>query len=542
MTSRSLGHRAPLLWLLLPLMIGLALGKLAWLPVSPAWSAGAAVILIAAALLFRRPWTSCLVLGVVLSGTALYEIERARLTDWDELPPREAKITVHADRLFSPRPDGKSVSGLGHIISSDALLPELNGQAVYFSLSLKRGTPPPIRSSELVVIGVLQTLPRNPPDDTFDGYLANAGINFRLTRGRILETTAPATIYYRFCDAALQRFDRLLDFGIGAHPKLSGVYRAMLLGQQQELSEEQHTIFMQSGTMHLFSVSGLHIATIAGVIYGVLVLLRLPRWAQLVVGGVLLWLYVDITGGTPSAVRSWIMVMFLYASRTLRVPGGPLAALVASAVVVLIFQPLQLFSASFQLSYGIVAALLLFGLPLGEACVERWALFADLPKAAWSWHQRWRDHLWRGLLGMLAIGVASTLVSLVLGITIFKLSTPGGLAANLVLIPASVLVVLAGFLSLLCGLAGLGTLGLVFNHAGILVLAVMEKCVRFFVTLPGVYHPAQFSAGWAGYAATSLVLITMLYGYAMRWESKRGGFWPPFAFVVLALVLGVSFD
>jgi len=356
-----------------------------------------------------------------------------------------------------------------------------------------------------------------------------------------VETAAPASAYNRFCDAALRRFDRLLDFGIGAHPESSGVFRAMLLGQQQELSEDQHTMFMQSGTMHLFSVSGLHIATIAAALYGVLVLLRLPRWAQLAIGGVLLWLYVDITGGTPSAVRSWIMVMFLYASRTLRVPGGPIAALVASAVVVLVLQPMQLFSASFQLSYGIVAALLLLGLPLGEAWTERWKLFSDLPKAAWRWHQHLRDWAWRGFLGMLSIGVASTLFSTLLGVSIFKLYTPGALAANLVLIPVSMLVVLTGFLSLLCGLVGLGFLELVFNHAGILVLAAIEKGVRFFVTLPGVYHAAQFSIPWAGYAGAILVMGSMLYGYATRWEIRRGGFWPPFALTALALVLGVRF-
>jgi competence protein ComEC len=541
MTSRSLGHRAPLLWVLLPLMAGLILGKLDWLPLAPAWWAGAGVLLIGSALAFRKAWAPCLVLGVILSGAALYEIQRARLPDWDALPPRESQATVHVDRMFAPRPDGKSVSGLGHIVLSDALLPELAGQAVYFSVNLKRSAAPPIRSSELVVVGVLQTLPRNPPADTFDGYLANAGINFRLTRGKILDTPGAPTPYNRFCNAALRRFDGVLDRGIENHANYSAVYRAMLLGQQQELSEEQHQIFMQSGTMHLFSISGLHIATIAGVIYGALVLLRLPRWAQLIVGGTLLWLYVDITGGTPSAVRSWIMIMFLYASRTLRVPGSPIAALVASAVVVLVFAPMQLFSASFQLSYGIVAALLLLGLPLGEAWSSRWPLFADLPKIAWRWHQHLRDKAWRGLIGMLSIGIASTLFSALLGVAIFKLFTPGSLAANLVLIPASVLVVLAGFLSLLCGLAGLGALSVVFNHAGILVLAVIEHGVRFFVTLPGVYYPAQFSPAWLGYAGTVSVFGAMLYGYSTRWEWKRGGFWPPFALTALALVLGVRF-
>jgi competence protein ComEC len=541
MTSRSLGHRAPLLWVLLPLMAGLVAGRLAWGLASPVVEVSAAVVLAGTALGFRRAWAPCLAASVLLSGMALYELRRARLSDWDALPPREVRATLHVDRVFPPRPDGKSVSGLGHIAGADPHLPELAGQSVYFSLALKHGAPPPIRSSEIAVIGVLQTLPRTPPGDTFDGYLANVGVNFRLTRGRLLATVAPATSYHRFCEAALNRFDRILDRGLEGQPALSGVFRAMLLGQQQELSEEQNLMFMESGTMHLFSISGLHIATIAGAIYGILMLLRLPRWLQVVVGAVVLWLYVDITGGTPSAVRSFIMVMFLHGSRMLRVPGSPLAALVASAVVVLLLQPMQLFTASFQLSYGIVAALLLLGLPLTDAWLERWAFFRDLPKCAWCWHHRLRDGAWRKLLGMVAIGLASTLVSTLGGVVIFKLFTPGSLVANLVLIPVSVLVVLAGFLSLLCGLAGLGGLSVVFNYAGILVLAGIEKSVRFFVTLPGVYHAAHFTPAWLGFAALSAVLGAMLYGYATRWELKRGGFWPPFALTVLALVLGVSF-
>ena len=252
--------------------------------------------------------------SVFLSGAALYELKRARLPEWDALPPRELRATLHVDRMFSPRPDGKSVSGLGHIIASETVLKELAGQSIYFSLNLKRGTPLPPRSSEIAVIGVLQTLPRDPPSDTFEGYLANAGVNFRLTRAKMLATTAPATAYNRFCDAALRRFDRLLDYGLESHPDLSGVFRAMLLNQQQELSDEQSQIYMESGTFHLFSISGLHIAAIAGAIYGILMLLQLPRWAQVLVGAAALWLYVDITGGSPPAVRSWIMVMFLHGS------------------------------------------------------------------------------------------------------------------------------------------------------------------------------------------------------------------------------------
>jgi len=293
--------------------------------------------------------------------------------------------------------------------------------------------------------------------------------------------------------------------------------------------------------MHLFAISGLHIAAIAAVIYGVLALVRLPRVVQWLAGAVLLWLYTDITGGTPSAVRAFIMVSLLHASRVLRVPGNPLAALAVSAVVVLVIEPMQVFSASFQLSYGIVAALLLMGLPLAAAWQERLALFKNLPPVSWSRAQRWLEAGWRGFLAVLALGVTSTLISLVAGVAMFDLLTPGSLVANLVLIPVSTLVIWAGFLALVCGLAGLGGLAVVFNYAGVVVLAGIDAAVRGFVRVPGTHLPASFVQPWLGYAAFACVLMTMLWGQATRWELKRGGFWPPVAVVVAALVLGMRF-
>jgi competence protein ComEC len=541
MISRSLGHRAPLLWVLLPLMAGLVAGKLQWLPFSPVWWAVAAVVIAGVALVWRRAWGPGLLVAVFLSGAALYEIRRARLPDWDTLPPRELRATLEIERVFPPKPDARNVSGLGRLVATDAHLSELTGQRVYFSLSVNSGESAPLRSSQLGITGVLQTLPRDPANGTFDDYLASQGVNFKLTRSRITGETSKASAYQIFCDKTLRRFTAILEHGIASQPEQGGVLRAMLLGQQQELNNEQKDVFRESGTMHLFSISGLHIAVIAAVIHGILLLLRLPSVARVVVGGVLLWLYVDITGGTPSAIRAFLMVMFLHASHVLRLPGSPLSALVASAVCVLVVQPMQLFSASFQLSYGIVAALLLLGLPLSEYWTEKWALFTELPKVSWRWHHHTIDWCWRKLLGVLAIGLSTTVISTISGVVIFKLFTPISLFANLALIPLGSFVIISGFLALVCGLAGLSWLVMVLNYASILVLMAIEKGVHFFVGVPGAYHAAEFNAMWLGYSAFAGLLALIFFGYANHWELKRGGYWVPFAFTLLVLLAGMRF-
>ena len=293
----------------------------------------------------------------------------------------------------------------------------------------------------------------------------------------------------------------------------------MLLGLQQELSEEQNQWFMRSGTMHLFSISGLHIAVIALALEGVLGILRLPRVPRFLIAAAVLWLYVDITGTAPSAVRSYLMVVLLQVSFVLRLPVNPLATLGFSALCALLIDPMQLFSASFQMSYGIVASLLLLGLPLGEFWCERWQLFRLQPRATWSWWQRWLDSGLRGLLSMLAIGIATSLVSTISGIIYFGLFTPGSLLANLVLIPAGSLAILSGFVSMLTGMTGLGWLCATFNHASALVLLCCEKGIAYFLRVPGVFWPAKFPATWAGFATLGILLATLLWGYAVRWET-----------------------
>lgn len=541
---RSLRHRAPVLWLLLPLMTGLIAGRVLSEPPPLLWLLSGAFFSTIVAIAFaKRPvlWMSGLCMGLIFIGTGYYGLRRARLPAWDNLPPREARLTLEVKRTFTPSPDGKRISGLARIVQTEPHLNDLRGQRIYFSLARRVGETPPVRSAKIVVNGVLQTLPRSAPLNAFEGYLANTGVNFRLHRGRVLETVSEPTAYRQFCAHAQQRLANLLSLGLEKHPDLAAVSRAMLLGLQQELSEEQTQWFMQSGTMHLFSISGLHIAVIALALEALLGLLRLPRSPRFVVAALLLWLYVDITGTAPSAVRAYLMVVLLQASFVFRLPVNPVATLGFAALGALIIDPMQLFTASFQMSYGIVTSLLLLGLPLGEFWCSRWQLFRSLPKATWSWWQHSLNWIQQGLLGVLAIGLSTSLVSTISGLLYFRLFTPGSLAANLVLIPLGSLVILSGFVSMLSGLAGLSWLCATFNHASALVLLGCERGIAYFLKVPGVFLAASYYATWIGFLSLGTLLATLLWGYTNRWESRRGGIWPPFIVVVATLVFGVKF-
>jgi len=542
---RSLRHRAPVLWLLLPFMAGLVAGRMIDGLLSPGWLLSGALTASIGALAFSKQpiaWASALCLALLLIGTGYYALRRARLPGWENLPPREARLTLRVDRMLAPSPDGKRISGFACVVRTDTHLGELIGQRLYFSLARRPGEEPPIKSTEITVIGVLQTLPRIGSADTFEGYLSNLGLNFRLNRGRLLEISRPPTAYRVFCERTVTKMNALLGEGVVAkRPELVAILRAMMLGQKQELSEEQDALFMHSGTMHLFAINGLHIGVVALSLHMLLTMLRCPRVATSLIALGILWLDVDTTGATPSAVRAFLLVASFEIAFMLRLPSNGIAALANAALIVLVLDPMALFGASFQMSYGVVLSIMCLGLPLAERLQTRWQPYANLPKVSWNWRQHGLSRSLNWLAGALGIGWAASLVSALSGVQFFHVLVPGALVANLVLVPLASLVIVAGFVSLATGLAGVTAISAWLNHASLLVLWGIDRLIRAGSHLPGAWYAASWRAAWIGPLALASLLGVCLAGYVFGWRRERGGFWPPLAVVALALVFGVKF-
>lgn len=486
-------------------------------------------------------WDALIGLGMLFAGISSYTLHRSIPPDWSALPAREAHLQLRVLRAYdSPYP--QRAAGLAKIIGTDLHLSDLHGQKVFYSLRLEEEMPPPIPTSEINTLGILEPIPRQTNPHTFENYLTDAGIAFQFRRGQVINEIQPASAYRRFCARTADRFDQILKLGVAQkRPELANITSAMLLGRKGELSEQQDELFMQSGTMHLFAISGLHIGVIALAIHALLLLTRLPRLWRFSISFIALGLYVAITGNTPSAVRAFTMVALLQISYLFRLPGNPLSALTASALIVLCVAPEQLFTASFQMSYGIVVAILLLGLPLGERMNLHWSLFPLIPETTWHTWQKVAAIVWRGFLATLAIGLSSILFSMIAGVQYFGLLTPGALVANLLLIPVASLVILSGMASLLCGLMGFTAGTLLFNHAAVLILAGIDLAIRQFVTWPGIFHVATFKAVWIGPVTFVVLMGTIFYGYAKRWEPKYGGWWPPFLVVAITLIFGVNF-
>jgi competence protein ComEC len=411
MSSPATHLRAPLLWLLLPLMAGFTAAKL-WPPPNiglwPVALAAGGLGVLAGALAFhpapraRLAWGGCISLAGLLGGFGLLHARYPQLHQASNRPPREVRVVLEITQVFPPPATARSVSGLGTIISAGESDPELIGQRVYFSVWRRPGDRPR-RTGCYALQGVIEPLPAAPAAG-FNGYLLNLGVRQKLARAEIVREVQPPDWFQRFCSRTENRLETLLRRGLERRPQILSLYLGMLLGEKAVLSPAQLAAFMRSGTYHIFSISGLHVGVIAVALLTLMRVVRVPRPPAVLLSLGLAWLYVQITGASSPAERSWLMIAFLLSSQVLRLPGNGLAALAAAALTTLLIDPLQLFNPGFQMSYGVVIALVVMGVPLGEKWLAAWQPYADLPKANWRRHQvaiHWliskcsrRDHSW----------------------------------------------------------------------------------------------------------------------------------------------------
>ncbi|MDR1672455.1 MAG: ComEC family competence protein [Bacteroidales bacterium] len=141
------------------------------------------------------------------------------------------------------------------------------------------------------------------------------------------------------------------------------VASALTIGYKAYLDNELKTAYAASGAMHVLAVSGLHV----GILYCMLLLLleHIPflrhrkMWTLVIILSVI-WLYVLVTGMSPSVVRSALMFSLIATGKTFLRKPFIYNNITASAFIILLLRPTDLFNIGFQLSYTAVIAIVFF--------------------------------------------------------------------------------------------------------------------------------------------------------------------------------------
>jgi competence protein ComEC len=288
-------------------------------------------------------------------------------------------------------------------------------------------------------------------------------------------------------------------------PQIAALNQAMLLGMGSALPREKREAFANSGTVHVFAISGLHVMMIAALVNSLLSCLGVPVRARCAIAVPVLAAYVMLTGTRPSAVRAALMAAAWMSAGLFGCKADWLSAWSAAAILVYGSSPAAIFDSGCTLSFTVMLGLLLWIKWSAQFSPPSAMLFRSpavmAPGRAWLVRLR-RAIDW--LSGMLGVSLAAWIAGAPVVATLFGKISPVGIPANIIMVP------LAG-VSVVLNAAGTGAslvspvLGAFFNNLAAFSTMAMDAVSRFaggipagsWDTLPWKWHHfAMWYSAW----------------------------------------------
>jgi competence protein ComEC len=240
-------------------------------------------------------------------------------------------------------------------------------------LSVKRGMAPPAGSFVEVKASLdppLQPLEPGSYDFARDLFFQKIGAS-GFVRGavKIISEPAPQTVLQR-ADAFVQRLRDAIDARIRAVlPGDKGAIAAMLIdGKRDAIAPNVYDALFVSGIGHVLSISGYHMAVVAGVIFfivraffalipGLAERAPIKKWAACAALQVTAF-YLVLSGNQVATQRSFIMIAVVLVGVLLDRPTLTMRTLTIAALAVLSFAPESIVHPSFQMSFAATLALI----------------------------------------------------------------------------------------------------------------------------------------------------------------------------------------
>ena len=404
---------------------------------------------------------------------------------------KEERTVASAQGRVVNHPDGKPGGKTRFLLEVEEL--DLNGQILRPGCRIMVSAPikAPLWNDRVVASGTLQCLPepRNPGQFDNRSYQARQGVTCELIvsspKDIRVEPDAGFSIPRLASECRLWMEATLRD-GISGDPLVCELLAGLVLGATSEIPENLQEQFRQTGTFHIFSVSGLHVGMIALILWQLLRALSLDRRVCVLAIIPMLFFYALVTGWKPASIRAATMTaIFLLGMISSRQPV-PLNSLCAAAFLILAQSTNELFNPGFQLSVTVVAAILLFSAP-----IQNWihtGLLPDpfIPTELWNTFQKARCAIANTTSGLVAVSLAAWIGSLPLTLWYFQLVSFSALLANPVIVPLTFVIISTALLALGCGVFS-QFLAAVFNNANLALTKTMLAFIQAVAALPGSF-------------------------------------------------------
>jgi competence protein ComEC len=428
----------------------------------------------------------------VLSAPA-WSVELAGFVEVREERERSDRIVVRLERIVEPR---------------------FSEKLERVRVSVRKGTAPPVGSFiefRARLSPPLEPLRPGGYDFARDMYFQRIGASgFVLGPIRLVDAPQPPGLRLRYAalvdgmrEAIDKRIRALLPGDKGA------IASALITGKRDTISTPVNEAMYVSGLAHVLSISGYHMAVVAGVVFFALRALfalmpafsnrhPIKKWAALAALGAAAF-YLVLSGAEITAQRAFIMIAIVLIGVMVDRPTLTFRTLTVAAFCVLLLAPEAIIHPSFQMSFAATLALVA-GYQQGLPWMSQGG---DTPLAA-------KIALWGGreIVGLLIVSLLAGTATIPYIAYHFHRVSPYSVVANLVAMPiVSAWIMPIGILGLLSMPFGLDGLCWQLMGEGI---GWMTSIALWVTSFPGALgRVAAFGAGPLLLCTAGLVVLCL---------------------------------
>ncbi len=301
--------------------------------------------------------------------------------------------------------------------------------------------------------------PSNPGQFNERMYYKIQNIDYKMKAKEIIITNHSSSSFHTWLGKLRQRLTSV--YADILSEREAGVITAMLLGEKYLLEEELNQLYQDNGIAHILAISGLHITIIGYTLYQLLMKCRFGLLPSAVLSLLVVYGYGLMTDFSVSTNRAVVMFTVLLFAKLFGKTYDSISALALCAFLILLKNPLQLFSPGFLLSFGAV-----FGISVLLPCLQQ--LFPFKSKICY---------------GLLA-SISAQLMTLPLLMCFFYQLPVYSVIINLLILPTMTVLMLS---AIAAGIAGLFcmSLGVFLIGGASILLKYYEAICRLGSSLPG---------------------------------------------------------
>lgn len=488
------------------------------LPAEPHWEWMLAMLLCFAAIsagLWRRhrlrlPITALFIVGLGMCWATMHTAWQDHTMLGRALTPRMVEGTVQdverTERGLRLTLDAPTIRGLA---------PEQTPARIRLGLRLKQDAVPEfpaIGSRVALMAGLLPPMgPAMPHGFDFARYFYFRGIGavgYGLPPWNVVQPAQEQGIAQGFANWRMRLTENIIT-QLG--PRKGPIAAGLITGEDKAIQEADFEVLKVANLYHIIAISGGHMVVITGVVFLLLRWLTLclpsglryrPEMKSAAAAATLVLVtgYLFVTGMPPSAVRAYVMIALVLLAVLLRRQVNPMRSLVLAALLMLAYDPSDLFEPGFQLSFVATLAII--------ALVERVVLQGQHGTP-------WRARIWRVVLASFLIAVVAEAATAPLVLAQFNQFASYGILANVVATPLVSLLMMPlvalYFLLLPLGLEGAALWALGYTITAMLWIA------HTVASWPGAVHYLPLLPGWGVVAFVLGLVWFCIWQQRPRW-------------------------